>query len=267
MDDGARTPRYTPFFVNSGFYYIKYNAKTRYFQEKMLKCAASEIGYTHSHQAFMIRQLSEAVALYGIDVFVLDLDTFPSGIFTHNCVFSRAYVALHMLIHTYMLCVIVGVQYHHNRGYLNKILQKTIRPFVFHMCWTDNRVDKVRYFKIMNMWYLPEDKQCTDSSKMFSYATSTLFGMSTQKKMPITSLCCYPTRWHNQHLPEAGAYVPQYTLRDKYHKLKVEEMTLFEKCHTASFTSKEWYKYCDVMFVNNKRQTSLKVTDLEFKGG
>ena len=79
MDDGARTPRYTPFFVNSGFYYIKYNAKTRYFQEKMLKCAASEIGYTHSHQAFMIRQLSEAAALYGIDVYVLDLDTFPSG--------------------------------------------------------------------------------------------------------------------------------------------------------------------------------------------
>ena len=79
MDDGARTPRYTPFFVNSGFYYIKYNAKTRYFQEKMLKCAASEIGYTHSHQAFMIRQLSEAAALYGVDVFVLDLDNFPSG--------------------------------------------------------------------------------------------------------------------------------------------------------------------------------------------
>jgi len=23
MDDGARTPRYTPYFVNSGFYYIE----------------------------------------------------------------------------------------------------------------------------------------------------------------------------------------------------------------------------------------------------
>ena len=45
MDDGARTPRYTPFFVNSGFYYLKYNAKSLYFQEQMLKSGPSEIGY------------------------------------------------------------------------------------------------------------------------------------------------------------------------------------------------------------------------------
>jgi hypothetical protein len=32
MDDGARTPRYTPLFVNSGFFYIKYNERTLYFQ-------------------------------------------------------------------------------------------------------------------------------------------------------------------------------------------------------------------------------------------
>ena len=89
------------------------------------------------------------------------------------------------------------------------------------MCWTDNRVDKVRYFKIMNMWYLPEEKQCTDSSKMLSYATNTLFdSVTTRRKIPITSLCCYPTRWHNQNLPEAASYMPQNTLRDKYHKLK-----------------------------------------------
>ena len=173
-----------------------------------------------------------------------------------------------MHLNTYLYtCTNLGVQYHHNRGYLNQILQKKIRPFVFHMCWTDNRVDKVRYFKIMNMWYLPEDKQCLDSSKMLTHATNKLFGISQQQKVPITSLCCFPTRWHNQHLPEAKTYIPQSTLRDKYHKLKVEEMTLFEKCHTASFTSKEWYKYCDVMFVNNKQQTSLKVTDLEYKKG
>jgi hypothetical protein len=133
MDDGARTPRYTPYFVNSGFFYIKYNKKTLFFQEKMMKCAASEIGYTHSHQAFMIKQLAEAVHLAGIDVLVLSLDDFPSG-----------------------------VQYHHNKKYMQKIREKTFIPVVFHMCWTDNRVDKVRYFKIMDMWYLPPSKQCTD---------------------------------------------------------------------------------------------------------
>jgi hypothetical protein len=43
MDDGARTPRYTPFFTNSGFYFMKYNPRTLYFQEKMIKCGPSEV--------------------------------------------------------------------------------------------------------------------------------------------------------------------------------------------------------------------------------
>jgi hypothetical protein len=43
MDDGARTPRYSPFYVNSGFYYMKNNERTRYFQEKMMKAGPSEV--------------------------------------------------------------------------------------------------------------------------------------------------------------------------------------------------------------------------------
>ena len=35
MDDGARTPRYTPFFVNSGFYFMKNNPKTVFFMVGM----------------------------------------------------------------------------------------------------------------------------------------------------------------------------------------------------------------------------------------
>ena len=60
MDDGARTPRYTPFFVNSGFYFVKYNERTLYFQEKMMKTSACEIGRTHSHQSVLIRHISES---------------------------------------------------------------------------------------------------------------------------------------------------------------------------------------------------------------
>lgn len=48
MDDGARTPRYTPFFVNSGFYFVKHNDRTLYMFEKMMKASASEIGMIYS---------------------------------------------------------------------------------------------------------------------------------------------------------------------------------------------------------------------------
>jgi len=128
MDDGARTPRYTPFFVNSGFYYLKYNPKVLYFQEQMVKCGPSEIGYTHSHQSVLIRHLAESAHLYGLNVGLLDKDLFPSG-----------------------------QAYHERKQYINKIIAKTFEPFVFHMCWTSNRVDKVKYFKEIGLWYLPHD--------------------------------------------------------------------------------------------------------------
>ena len=49
MDDGAKSPRFAPYFSNSGFYYVKNNLRTRYLMEKMLK-SISEISFTHSHQ-------------------------------------------------------------------------------------------------------------------------------------------------------------------------------------------------------------------------
>lgn len=161
-----------------------------------------------------------------------------------------------------------GVQYHHNRGYLNQILKKSIVPYVFHMCWTSNRVDKVRYFKIMNMWYLPEEKQCTESTLMLKAVTgSGQFFRKPSTTASITSSCCIPTRWH---LPNITAYTPKpmYTLRHMFHKLKTEEMTPFELCHTATYSSTEWLKNCDSFFINRKGgegSTGLRVEDLRFR--
>jgi hypothetical protein len=71
MDDGARTPRYTPYFVNSGFYYIRHNNVTLYWQEQMFKSGPADIAQSHSHQSMLIKHLSEAVALWGLRVEVL----------------------------------------------------------------------------------------------------------------------------------------------------------------------------------------------------
>ena len=38
MDDGARTPRFAPYFTNTGFYFIRYNKKTLYFMERYGRC-------------------------------------------------------------------------------------------------------------------------------------------------------------------------------------------------------------------------------------
>jgi hypothetical protein len=146
MDDGARTPRYTPFFVNSGFYYIKYNERTLYMFEVMTKGGPSEIGQTHSHQSVLIRHIAEAHHVFGLKIFVLDQTTFPSG-----------------------------QAYHENKPLIRKIQAKTFQPYVFHMCWTDNRENKVVYFKDIKMWYLNEEEDsrsiCSSSNGMMSYVS------------------------------------------------------------------------------------------------
>lgn len=104
MDDGARTPRYTPFFVNSGFYVVKQNPRTVFLFEKLMKAAAAEIGQTHSHQSVLIRHIAEAHHLFSVSVFVLDMELFPSG-----------------------------QAYHENKPLIKRIQSKEYRPYVFHM--------------------------------------------------------------------------------------------------------------------------------------
>lgn len=157
MDDGARSPRYTPFFVNSGFYFVKYNARTRYFEEKLVKSGPSEIGFTHSHQSVLIRHLSESYHHAKLSVYVLDRELFPSG-----------------------------QAYHENKPFINKIIQGLFRPYVFHMCWTSNRVDKVRYFKEIGLWHLPDESShmvCSKSKLITNW-------LLRNPSKSITSLCC-----------------------------------------------------------------------------
>ena len=117
---GRRSPHASihTLFVNSGFYYVKHNPRTLYMFERMMKCGASEIGQTHSHQSVLIRHIAESHHLFRLKVFVLDTKLFPSG-----------------------------QTYHENKKQVKRIQERTFRPYVFHMCWTSNRVDKVSISK------------------------------------------------------------------------------------------------------------------------
>jgi Nucleotide-diphospho-sugar transferase len=168
MDDGARTPRYTPFFVNSGFYFVKNNAKTRYLQEKMVKSGASEIGRTHSHQSVLIKHLSEAYHLFGMKVVLLDKDLFPSG-----------------------------EAYHERKKYLQTIIKRTFTPYVFHMCWTSSRDEKVTYFQETGLWYLPDEDVCLEAKVMHNLIMETTKAGQVQglRADSIRNRCCLRERY------------------------------------------------------------------------
>lgn len=155
MDDGARTIRFTPYFANSGFYFLKHNARTQQLMERMLK-SASELAYTHSHQSTFTRYLTEAQHLCNLDIDILSVRDFPSG-----------------------------DQYHNDKPYIKAIAEGREHPFVFHMSFTATRGDKVRYFRDINMWKVADSPQCTAAQSMIDY-------VARNPTSDFAAQCCQP---------------------------------------------------------------------------
>lgn len=51
----------------------------------------------------------------------------------------------------------------HQKAFVKSVLSGSSPvPYIWHMCWTKNKLDKLRYFKEMGAWYLRDD--CTQST-------------------------------------------------------------------------------------------------------
>jgi len=136
QDDGSRTLVYAPYAANTGFYYVRNNERTQLFFNSLLM-AGDLIMATFSHQVALVALVSEHVSLYGLRVKVWNrkLEEFPGG---------------------YM--------YHEAPELMMKFIKGEIHPYIFHMCWTENKNDKVRYMQQMGQWYLQES--CRNKSNL-----------------------------------------------------------------------------------------------------
>jgi hypothetical protein len=143
MDDGARSERYSPIYGNSGFYYLKNNPRTVLFMQNML-ISFNIIWNIGSHQEVLTQILNDHISRHAHTVQLLSLEDFPSG-----------------------------VVYHHRKAYFQEILHGSAKPYVFHMCWTKNKDDKIKYLKVSNLWFLSDE--CTVTSLMTNVHNSTDF--------------------------------------------------------------------------------------------
>lgn len=128
-DDGQRTLRYSPFYANSGFYYLLASARTEHFAWSVVT-AFDVLQATGSHQNVFTLRLLEGLDLTRIHPKLLSLTDFATG-----------------------------VMFHHNKTFMAGIRAGTERPYNFHMCWTANKGDKLKNFKNVSMWYLSEKAQ------------------------------------------------------------------------------------------------------------
>ena len=153
MDDGARTTRFTPYFVNSGFYFLRRNPRTQQLMERMLR-SAEELGVTHSHQSTLTRYLTETQQLANLQIGVLDADLFPSG-----------------------------QRYHDNKAFLRRVKEGAVRPFVFHMSFTATSDDKRKYFRDIDMWLLNQEPKCLSAVGMDEL-------ISENSQSNLLEMCC-----------------------------------------------------------------------------
>jgi hypothetical protein len=135
QDDGAHSPRYAPYSANSGFYYVRSNDKTRYLFTSLLY-SGDRIIQTSSHQHALIQLLADHSSSFGLKVKVLsrDMKEFPGG-----------------------------YHYHRRKNLMKDIVTDKVVPEMFHMSWTANKKNKVKYFQQFGEWYVAD--KCIATTK------------------------------------------------------------------------------------------------------
>ena len=88
-DDGQRSLRYSPFYANSGFYYLRANERMIYFTWSIMSAFAL-LHITGSHQNIFTVKLMEGLE-FPIKMTMLPMNDFPSGAkYSHDRPFMRA---------------------------------------------------------------------------------------------------------------------------------------------------------------------------------
>lgn len=129
QDDGSRQERYAPWSANSGFYFVRANPKTKHLFRHLLY-SGDLLNAWYSHQAVLSVLLSENNSLMGlkVKVFAKETDLFPGGWLFHRK-------------HAEMKRIMTG---------------ESKDLYIFHMSWTENKGNKVKFFQQMGQWYVRE---------------------------------------------------------------------------------------------------------------
>lgn len=117
---------------------------------------------TESHQQALIALLNEHSSLFGLKVKVLNRDgeEFPGG-----------------------------WHYHHSgmSSMIRDMVSGKARPYIFHMSWTNNKVNKIKFFQQMGDWYVNEKCIAKSVQEIGNDKLST--GMNDMTS-PLRPECC-----------------------------------------------------------------------------
>jgi hypothetical protein len=159
QDDGARNVRYAPYSANSGFYYVRYNDKTRYLLKSLIY-NADRIAAHKSHQTPLIQLINEHSSLHGLLIKTVSGPMLPGG-----------------------------YHYHREKNVMREIIRGQHHPYIFHMCWTNNKADKILFLQQMGMWFVRD--QCESVDRIAASASaSAAAAAAAGKQVLLLDQCC-----------------------------------------------------------------------------
>ena len=126
MDDAGRSDRFSPYYTNTGFYYIRANRRTKHFLRSTLWMWEMVVQWS-SHQSVFIQTLDDHVRSFGFRYKLLSQEEFPGG-----------------------------QTFHHKKTQMRAISEGKYVPYMFHMCWTQFKKDKLQFLQESNLWYVSE---------------------------------------------------------------------------------------------------------------
>jgi len=163
--DGAHHPeRFAPLAANTGFYYVRYNAKTEYFWSTMVR-RGDLVLYERSHQAALTLLVNEHMHVHGLRVQVMDRDDDSNQLLS-------------------------GFHYHVRPKLLRKIRQgRYPLPYIFHANWLVGK-DKVPALRKTWNWFVKEDTCPWMQSSSLSSSNPTTTMTTNPNEFTTIIDCC-----------------------------------------------------------------------------
>jgi hypothetical protein len=110
----------------------------------------------------------------------------------------------------------VGQTFHERNSHMRDIITGKRKPYIFHMSWTKNKDDKIRFFQQMGDWFV--DDKCVAQT-----TAGDLLGGAAKTKGALVSTCCL-----------AEAIIKCY-YRDKPSKIPCRDSPFMDTFKNVSF--------------------------------
>ena len=181
QDDGSRQERFAPYSANTGFYYVRSNDRTRNLFRHFIY-TSDLIEAWRSHQQVLIALLAEHNSLYGlrVKIFPKEMEEFPGGL-----------------------------QFHRKKEALKKIMRNESKAYIFHMSWTNNKDNKLKFFQQMGEWYLKDECIEKEAHEINGGGSGILGILGSNKNDGIlTKQCCSPEPLITCHFRDKPSKIP-----------------------------------------------------------